>query len=58
MAVDQSGRPIPVTPIDPETEEEKQWYEEALYRREMRLVLAGRLKPQDANYIKKILGTS
>ncbi|MCB0838789.1 MAG: acyl-CoA thioesterase [Bacteroidetes bacterium] len=58
VAVDQSGRPIPVTPIDPETEEEKQWYEEALYRREMRLVLAGRLKPQDANYIKKILGTS
>jgi acyl-CoA hydrolase len=46
VAIDQSGRPIPVNPIEPESDEEKANYEQALYRREMRLILAGKLKPE------------
>jgi acyl-CoA hydrolase len=48
VAVDQLGRPIPVNPIIPETDDEKEEYEEALRRRELRLVLAGRMKAEDA----------
>lgn len=55
VAVDQSGRPIPVLPVVPETEQEKKWYEEALERREMRLLLAGRIKPEEAVYLSQLL---
>ncbi|MEZ4772220.1 MAG: acyl-CoA thioesterase [Bacteroidia bacterium] len=55
VAVDQSGSPIPVKPIVPETDQEKKWYEEALERREMRLLLAGRIKPEEAVYLSKLL---
>lgn len=54
VAVDQSGRPIPVNKVRPETEQEKQAYEEALKRRELRLLLAGRIEPKAANYVKKM----
>ncbi len=37
VAVDELGRPAPVPPIVPETEEEKKNYDEALSRREIRL---------------------
>ncbi len=37
VAVDEHGRPVPVPPIVPETEEEKKHYDEALSRREVRL---------------------
>ncbi|MDP5168976.1 MAG: acyl-CoA thioesterase, partial [Bacteroidia bacterium] len=43
VAVDQSGRPIPVAPVVPETEAEKELYASALQRRELRLLLAGRI---------------
>ncbi|MEZ4825815.1 MAG: acyl-CoA thioesterase [Bacteroidia bacterium] len=55
VAVDQSGSPIPVRPVVPETEEEKKWYAEAQERRELRLLLAGRIKPQEAVYLSKLL---
>lgn len=50
VAVDQAGRPIPVHPIQPETDLEKQEFEAALGRREIRLMLAGKLKPEDAKH--------
>lgn len=50
VAVDQLGRPIPVNPLVPETDQEKYDYEEAAHRRELRLVLAGKIKPQDAKH--------
>ena len=56
VAVDQSGRPIPVTPVIPETEEEKRLYESAQQRRELRLLLAGRIKPGEASGLKQIFG--
>ncbi|MEM7657526.1 MAG: hypothetical protein AAF399_15440 [Bacteroidota bacterium] len=55
VAVDQSGRPIPVNAVDPETEKEKEWYESALQRRELRLLLAGRITPSEATGLKEIL---
>ncbi len=37
VAIDDQGKPVPVPPIVPETEDEKRRYEEALARRELRL---------------------
>jgi len=54
VAVDQNGRPIDVPEIRPETEEEKRMFEGALRRRQLRLVLGGRLKPEDATEIKDL----
>lgn len=48
VAVDQSGRPIPVNPVEPVSEKEKKYHEGAQRRRELRLISAGRLKPGDA----------
>lgn len=53
VAVDQSGRPIPVPPIEPETDLEKKYYEGAMRRRELRLVSAGRIKPEEATNLKE-----
>ena len=54
VAVDQSGRPIDVPEIVAETEEEKELYNGALRRRQLRLILSGRMKPQDAHELKSI----
>jgi acyl-CoA hydrolase len=54
VAVDQNGTPIAVPRLMPETEEEKKRYEDALQRRQMRLILAGRIKPEDAPELKSI----
>ncbi|NJM26833.1 MAG: acyl-CoA thioesterase [Bacteroidia bacterium] len=54
VAVDQSGRPIDVPEVEPETEEEKALYDGALRRRQLRLILAGRMKPSEANELKSI----
>jgi len=39
VALDKRGRPTPVPPVIPQTEEERRWFEEALKRRERRLIL-------------------
>lgn len=54
VAVDQTGNPIPVAQVEPETDEERELYESAIRRRELRLVSAGRMKPEDAVHLKKI----
>ena len=48
VAVDQSGRPIDVPQTITETQEEKELFDGALRRRQLRLVLAGRMKPEEA----------
>ncbi|AYQ31478.1 acyl-CoA thioesterase [Runella sp. SP2] len=58
VAVDQSGRPIEVAPVIAETEEEKSFFQSALRRRQLRLVLAGRMKPADATELKALFGES
>lgn len=52
VAVDQAGNPINVPELIPTTEEEQKLYEGALRRRQLRLVLAGRMKPEEATEVK------
>lgn len=54
VAVDQAGKPIHVPEVIPETEDEKNFYDGALRRRQLRLVLAGRMKPEEAVELKSI----
>ncbi|QJX48690.1 acyl-CoA thioesterase [Hymenobacter taeanensis] len=54
VAVDQSGRPIDVPDALPETAVEQELYHGALRRRQLRLVLAGRLKPAEATELKAL----
>jgi acyl-CoA hydrolase len=54
VAVDQNGKPIEVPEVVPETEEEIEQFEGALRRRQLRLVLAKRMKPEDAVELKSI----
>lgn len=54
VAVDQNGGPIQVPELIPETEEEKQRYDGALRRKQLSLILAGKMKPQDADELKKL----
>ncbi len=58
VAVDQTGRPIEVPGVVPETDEEKDRYDSALRRRQLRLVLAGRMKPQDATDLREFVQVS
>jgi acyl-CoA hydrolase len=54
VAVDQSGRPIDVPQAIAETEEEKELFSGALRRRQLRLVLAGRMKASEAVELKSL----
>ena len=54
VALDASGKPMIVPQAIPETEAEKKLYEGAMRRRQLRLILSGRLKPKDANELKSI----
>ena len=54
VAVDDTGRPVEVAPIIPETELEKQRYEAALRRKQLSLVLAGKMKPSEATELKAL----
>lgn len=49
-----NGSPVRVPPIVPLTEIEEQRFEAALRRRELRLVLAGRMKPEDAKNLRQL----
>ncbi len=54
VAVDQNGKPIEIPQVVPETAEEVELYEGALRRRQLRLVLAQRMKPEDAVELRAI----
>ncbi len=54
VAVDKDGRPVEVPAIEPENEEEQELYDGALRRRQLRLILAGRMKPSEANELRSI----
>jgi acyl-CoA hydrolase len=54
VAVDQVGNPINVPELVPETEEEKAMYEGAMRRRQLRLILSGKMKPEDAGELKAL----
>jgi len=54
VAVDKEGRPVEVPEIVPENDEEQELYAGALRRRQLRLILAGRMKPSEANELRSI----
>lgn len=54
VALDPNRNPRPVPQLIPETEEEKRLYDGALRRRQLRLILGGKLKPDDATELKAL----
>jgi len=54
VALDQNGRTIPVPELLPETIEDMVLFEGALRRRQLRLILAGKMKPDDATELKAL----
>jgi len=54
VALDPNGRPRPVPPVIAETEEEKKIFDGALRRRQLRLILGGKMKPMDATELKAL----
>ena len=54
VAVDQLGNPIDVPRVKPETELEKERYDGALRRKQLSLILAKKMNPQDATELKAL----
>ena len=54
VALDQTGKPRTVPQIIPETKNEILLFEGALRRRQVRLILGGKMKPNDANELKAL----
>lgn len=49
VALDPNGKPRRVPPSEPETEEEIRLFDEAEHRRQIRLILSGKIKAKDAS---------
>lgn len=54
VAVNESGLPVKVPELIPETDLEKERYEAALRRKQLSLLLAGKMKPSDATELKAL----
>lgn len=54
VAVDETGRPVKVPELVPETELEKQRFDAALRRKQLSLLLAGKIKPNEATELKAL----
>ncbi|MCR9182136.1 MAG: acyl-CoA thioesterase [Flavobacteriaceae bacterium] len=54
VAVDEMGTPMEVPEIIPETDLEKERFVAALRRKQLSLVLAGKMKPKDATELKAL----
>lgn len=54
VAVDDTGVPTEVPPLKPESKLEQERYEAALRRKQLSLVLAGKMKPRDATELKAL----
>jgi acyl-CoA hydrolase len=57
VAVDQNGNPIEVPNLFAETNEELERYAAALRRRQLALILAGKMKPEEATELKNLFIT-
>jgi len=58
VALDPNGKPRVVPQLVPQTEEEKKLHEGALRRRQVRLILGGKMKPDDAAELKALFTKS
>ena len=54
VAVDETGSPVQVPALEPETELEKERFAAALRRKQLSLVLAGKLEPKKATELKAL----
>jgi acyl-CoA hydrolase len=54
VALNPNSKPKPVPQLIPDTEEEKKLFDGALRRRQLRLILGGKLKPKDATELKAL----
>ncbi|WP_456463400.1 acyl-CoA thioesterase [Lutibacter sp.] len=54
VAVDRTGTPVTVPQIKPETKLEKERYEGALRRKQLSLILSGKMSPEDASELKAL----
>lgn len=54
VALDEKGSPVAVPEIHPETDEEKRLYDGAIRRRQVRLILGGKMKVEDANELRAL----
>jgi acyl-CoA hydrolase len=54
VALDANGKPKPVPALIPETKEEQLLYDGALRRRQVRLILSGKMKPDEAAELKAL----
>ena len=54
VAVDDTGRPVEVPAITPQTNEEQERYDAALRRKQLSFVLAGKMKPEEATELKAL----
>lgn len=54
VSLDTNGKAKPVQQMEPDTEDEMKLFEGALRRRQIRLILAGKMKPEDAGELKAL----
>ncbi|WP_298474938.1 acyl-CoA thioesterase [uncultured Maribacter sp.] len=54
VAVDENGKPTKVPQLKPETELEKERFNGALRRKQLSLVLAGKMKPNEATELRAL----
>ena len=54
VAVDQNGQPVGVPEVVPQSKFERDLYNGALRRRQLRLILAKRMSPDDATELKSL----
>lgn len=54
VALDPNRKPRPVPPVQINNEEEKRLFDGALRRRQLRLILGGKMKPDDAAELKAL----
>lgn len=54
VALDQDGNTIPVPELTPESDDEMELFAGALRRRQLRLILAGKMQPNDAKELKAL----
>ena len=54
VSLDPNGKPRPVNKLVPETDLEIKLFEGALRRRQLRLILGGKMKPEEAEELRAL----
>lgn len=54
VSINEQGKPQKVPGIQPETKEEKFLFDSALRRRQLRLILGGKIRPDEADELKSL----